>query len=56
MGDDRLFEAAHVKLADWMAPLGDMFTASTFSRGLHPSLCRHCEKPPVRLGEPNLPK
>jgi hypothetical protein len=32
MADDWLFEAAHVKLADWMAPFADMFTAPTWQR------------------------
>jgi hypothetical protein len=34
MADDWLFEAAHVKLADWMALFGDMFTAPTWQRVL----------------------
>src|SRR6195952_1062778 len=34
MADNWLFEAAHVKLADWMAPFADMFTAPTWQRVL----------------------
>src|SRR3978361_859156 len=34
MADNWLFEAAHVKLADWMAPFGNMFTAPTWQRVL----------------------
>jgi len=34
MPDSWLFEAAHVKLADWMAPFADMFTAPTWQRVL----------------------
>jgi hypothetical protein len=34
MADDWLFKTAHVKLAGWMAPFGDMFTAPTWQRVL----------------------
>jgi hypothetical protein len=34
MADNWMFEAAHVKLADWMAPFADMFTAPTWQRVL----------------------
>src|SRR3978361_468423 len=34
MADKWLFDGAHVELADWMAPFGDMFTAPTWQRVL----------------------
>jgi hypothetical protein len=49
MAEDWLFNAAHVKLAGWMASLSDMFTAALMQRGNEVSWRVLSDFAPVRI-------